>query len=101
MNTFTLWVIWESVRAKGGFSEKACFTQGFCETLIRELRIQFHMLLIKIKQRSLKDLSMGVRWLELHIELVIIVRTEEGVSEGNGTPLQYSCLENAMDKGAW
>ena len=21
--------------------------------------------------------------------------------EGNGTPLQYSCLENAMDGGAW
>ena len=23
------------------------------------------------------------------------------VGEGNGTPLQYSCLENAMDGGAW
>ena len=23
------------------------------------------------------------------------------VGEGNGTPLQYSCLENPMDKGAW
>ena len=21
--------------------------------------------------------------------------------EGNGYPLQYSCLENSMDKGAW
>ena len=21
--------------------------------------------------------------------------------EGNGTPLQYSCLENPMDAGAW
>ena len=21
--------------------------------------------------------------------------------EGNGNPLQYSCLENSMDKGAW
>ena len=21
--------------------------------------------------------------------------------EGNGTPLQYSCLENPIDKGAW
>ena len=25
--------------------------------------------------------------------------TEDG--EGNGTPLQYSCLENPMDRGAW
>ena len=23
------------------------------------------------------------------------------VGEGNGTPLQYSCLENPMDAGAW
>jgi len=21
--------------------------------------------------------------------------------EGNGNPLQYSCLENPMDRGAW
>ena len=26
---------------------------------------------------------------------------EVGVGEGNGTPLQYSCLENPMDRGAW
>ena len=24
-----------------------------------------------------------------------------GDREGNGTPLQYSCLENLMDGGAW
>ena len=24
-----------------------------------------------------------------------------GPGEGNGTPLQYSCLENPMDGGAW
>ena len=23
------------------------------------------------------------------------------LGEGNGTPLQYSCLENRMDRGAW
>ena len=23
------------------------------------------------------------------------------LEEGNGTPLQYSCLENHMDRGAW
>ena len=26
---------------------------------------------------------------------------ERTVGEGNGTPLQYSCLENPMDRGAW
>ena len=24
-----------------------------------------------------------------------------GLGEGNGNPLQYSCLENPMDRGAW
>ena len=26
---------------------------------------------------------------------------EDSPGEGNGNPLQYSCLENSMDKGAW
>ena len=28
---------------------------------------------------------------------------DSGISpgEGNGNPLQYSCLENSMDRGAW
>ena len=25
----------------------------------------------------------------------------KAIGEGNGTPLQYSCLENPMDRGAW
>ena len=25
----------------------------------------------------------------------------KALGEGNGTPLQYSCLENPMDGGAW
>ena len=28
-------------------------------------------------------------------------RIEEICGEGNGNPLQYSCLENPMDGGAW
>ena len=26
---------------------------------------------------------------------------EDSPGEGNGNPLQYSCLENLMDRGAW
>ena len=26
---------------------------------------------------------------------------ESSPEEGNGKPLQYSCLENSMDRGAW
>ena len=30
-----------------------------------------------------------------------LVMDREACGEGNGTPLQYSCLENPMDGGAW
>ena len=26
---------------------------------------------------------------------------EDSPGEGNGNPLQYSCLENPMDRGSW
>ena len=42
------------------------------------------------------------KWLVDNVELVskkaLPVHTP---GEGNGTPLQYSCLENPMDGGAW
>ena len=30
-----------------------------------------------------------------------ITRWGRSPEEGNGKPLQYSCLENPMDRGAW
>ena len=30
-----------------------------------------------------------------------ILRLGRFPGEGNGNPLQYSCLENPMDRGAW
>ena len=30
-----------------------------------------------------------------------IPRSGRSPVEGNGNPLQYSCLENPMDRGAW
>ena len=27
--------------------------------------------------------------------------TKAGIGEGNGNPLQYSCLENPVEEGAW
>ena len=30
-----------------------------------------------------------------------IAGSERSPGEGNGNPLQYSCLESPMDKGAW
>ena len=31
----------------------------------------------------------------------LIPRLERSPGEGNGNPLQYSCLGNPMDRGAW
>ena len=33
--------------------------------------------------------------------LYLFVNTISSSGEGNGTPLQYSCLENPMDGGPW
>ena len=33
--------------------------------------------------------------------ILIISNCSSYVGEGNGTPLQYSCLENPMDEGTW
>ena len=34
-------------------------------------------------------------------ELGSIPGSRTSLGEGNGNPLQYSCLENPMDRGAW
>ena len=37
----------------------------------------------------------------IHLSKNLHACTGEGPGEGNGTPLQYYCLENPMDGGAW
>ena len=34
-------------------------------------------------------------------ETSLIPESGRSPGEGNGYPLQYSCLENSMDRGAW
>ena len=34
-------------------------------------------------------------------DLDLIPGSGRSPGEGNGNPLQYSCLENPMDRGAW
>ena len=33
--------------------------------------------------------------------MVFLSCPSDGIGEGNGIPLRYSCLENPMDGGAW
>ena len=39
----------------------------------------------------------GANWIYVYIKREWFI----SLGEGNGTPLQYSCLENPMDGGAW
>ena len=48
---------------------------------------------LRKSQTQLKQLSMHAY---VHIYAIMYK-----IREGNGTPLQYSCLENPMDGGAW
>ena len=34
-------------------------------------------------------------------DLCLVLGSERCPGEGNDNPLQYSCLENSMDRGAW
>ena len=46
-------------------------------------------------------IARGAWWCQSHIFGSIIVLLLILHAKGNGTPLQYSCLENLMDRGAW
>ena len=62
-------------------------------------------------QQSVRYIENGlleVKWKERLVIIIIVaiiwlknwtLGSESG--EGNGTPLQYSCLENPTDGGAW
>ena len=53
---------------------------------------------------TLGGISLVVLWLRLHLPvqgLQVQFLVGELSGEGDGTPLQYSCLENSMDGGAW
>ncbi|KAI4548527.1 hypothetical protein MG293_000857 [Ovis ammon polii] len=39
--------------------------------------------------------------LELMTKGAYVKKRRSSTGESNGTPLQYSCLENPMDRGAW
>ena len=47
-------------------------------------------------EEGLKSLLMKVKEESEKVGLKLNIH-----GEGNGTPLQYSCLENPMDGGAW
>ena len=51
----------------------------------------------KVKLRNQSHLPLQPR----RIKYLRINLPKETNGEGNGNPLQYSCLENTLDRGAW
>ena len=43
----------------------------------------------------------GISILSSVVAVSIYIPTDSARGEGNGTQLQYSCLENPMDGGGW
>ena len=53
----------------------------------------------KFKAKTIKEHEVLLVCSIIIIEQLLCIRYNSG--EGNGNPLQYSCLENPMDRGAW
>ena len=45
--------------------------------------------------------SDGKEWAHIAGDLVQSLDGEDPLGEENGNPLQYSCLKNSVDRGAW
>ena len=74
----------------------------YCVSRFPQTIISYSLLLnnkINEKEQKLWLLLMGL--LLENIGSCITLYVENSTWEGNGTPLQYSCLENPMDGGAW
>ena len=60
-------------------------------------KIQFLTLWSSQPEREVKFLTNSL----MHTCILIYMCLYMQIGEGSGTPLQYSCLENPMDRGAW
>ena len=54
-----------------------------------------------LKVISMSEMSICFHYLVTCLLFMFISMLYLFFGEGNGTPLQYSCLENPMDGGAW
>ena len=87
----------------------------FLKNFIRFSKVTFHLWLLQntglfpmLYKISLTLLVLGFHGVSdnkesaCHVgDLGSIPGSGRSPEEGNGTPLQYSCLENPMDRGAW
>ena len=55
------------------------------------------MPVIFLCEKQARNYSLGIQIMQF----LALQALGQKIGEGNGTPLQYSCLENPMDGGAW
>ena len=67
---------------------------------INNLRYADYTTLMSEIEKELKNLLMRMKEESEKASLKLIKKTKIMTREGNGNPLQYSCLENSMDRGA-
>ena len=66
-----------------------------CENHIDLMKAPVLMRVVSLGDQTVKNLpAMQETW-------VPSLGWEDSLVEGHGNPLQYSCLENPMDRGAW
>ena len=66
-------------------------------TLMAESKEKLKSFLMNVKESEKAGLNLNIQ--KIKNQRKLLCQTSSG--EGNGTPLQYSCLENRMDRGAW
>ena len=93
----TIYTTWKRPRCKS--------TDEWIKKLWYIYTVEYHSV---IKRNETE--SVAVRWMNLQPIIQSEVSQKEKTKycllthiygEGNGTPLQYSCLENSKDGGAW
>ena len=92
--------LWTTIHRRPFLTGSPAASLGF-----KPMRHQLHHSCSSTSPRLLLDSPTVAPFLQISIQLLslwlIWYSLEQCTREGNGTPIQYSCLENPTDGGAW
>ena len=80
---------------EGQRSLACCSPWGHKESEMTEQLNHNNVKLASLVAQTVNNLPASAR------DPALILGSERSPGEGNGNPLQYYCLENSMDRGAW
>ena len=83
-----------------GKSQAKEFLELTCSILVLFLVLLYEIFVLSLSHVPCRKLLKPLDSLEWQRECLLYANEVTG-GEGNRTPLQYSCLENPMDRGAW